>query len=273
MQNETIFSILQLAFLAIKKVFAKPLLLIGYITISSALIGIIYIGSDLSGITILLFPYSIFIAILALAYVFSLVVIKNNNDFSQDLSDLWSYILNPAYFLKTVFFVFIRSIKFIIVLMPVVILLIITNPYFMIHLMLARVITDWFSSFVNVVMLCVIFGIVAFYRHIRGMLIVPYGIIGGNNYMYSSSESAKSMKGSKRVFFYILIIYFVIHIFYKAVDNSAPNYGAIYQGMFKPQVPLYENYSLMISIVLYSSFFLIYSTMINLLYFKRRITT
>ncbi len=287
MQNETLFSILQLAFLAIKKVLSKPLLLISYIIIISALIGIIYIGSDLSGLTksydkgsdlavmtVILLWYLVFIAILAFAYVFSLVVIKNNNDFSQYLSNLWSYIVNPAYFLKTIFFVFRRSMKFSIVFIPVFILSLMISFLLGLFAVFGKVSWSVWESVSNFSgLLCVIVFAIVFYRHVRGMLIVPYGIIGGSDYEDSSNESAKSMKGSEHAFFYILILFFALIICYGFVVIFDPDYVVQPYEFNKPKVPLYENYSLMVGILLCSTFFLIYSTMINLLYFKRRSAT
>jgi hypothetical protein len=285
MQNETLFSIIQLTFLSIKKVFAKPLLLISYIIIISAFIGIIYIGSDLSGLTksydkgsdlavmtVILLWYLVFIAILALAYVSSLVVIKNNNSFNQDLSDLWSYIINPGYFLKTMFFSFRRSMKFVVAFIPVLILFILSHPLFFLFTVIAGGDGPRGGALPFVSTLCVIVFITVFYRHVRGMLIVPYGIIVGNSYKDSSNESAKSMKGSECVFFCILILFFAIHICYGVAVILDPDYMVQPYEFDKPKVPLYENYSLMVGILLCSTFFLIYSTMINLLYFKRRTT-
>jgi hypothetical protein len=278
MQNETLNSMVGLTWMAIKKVFSKPVILVSYLILISLFW--VICGFAFNGITyalkewILLYiiisqiiSYFIIIITLSISYNVSLVFLRNENN---DIVDLINRFTELSVLFKTILFVFIRSLKFIV---PFFMLYIIANPFLIVQVSFYFAISGNNLNpsliFPIATLVLLITSVLAMYWHIKGIVTVPYGILGNLNYLNAYAASAGAMKGSKlSIFLYfivLLILYYFILIGIRSLTSvDMDSSFLIGLGSFKSLLIYVFN------LIIFLIFQLMYSTMINLLYLKRR---
>ncbi len=297
--NETVSSLLSLTWLAIKRVFSKPKILILYLVITLPLCVLLLSVADYysgwrhrNDAVLLWLIYLSFISLAYISYIFSLKFFEAEVNASKYISDLKLLSSNykPIIFLKTLYFI---SVK---------------NTF----VFLFFVFYSWFGTmsqalgviiFMFVPILYPIFHIIllstllaASYMSIKFMIAVPYGIIGGHGLYSACKESAKSTYGSKlSILCYFVILAVLIYFINVILMNFfiipicglyVPLMAIIYKfyrffisyGLMDYNEAYYHSPGLSLNLIFIDDMLigmdaillsLIYSTTINLLYFKR----
>ncbi len=272
--NETVASLLSLTWDAVRLIFSKPKILVLLLAITFPLC--------------LLFPFTIsyykewnhrnywvifwlvyfsFLLVALIPYTFSLRLLKtevSSSKYIQNLAHLF-YNYKIIVFLKTLYFICIKNILVFVFLACYTKLENLSQAYQAIAFIFFP--PSWFFM-IYIILLAIL--LTALYTGIKFIIALPYGIIGGQGLYSACNESAQSMYGSKlSTLYWFIILGFIIYVtdlilmdlfwgFYMfVISYESRNYELafdllnVFRGMF---------------MIFFS---LIYSTTINLLYFKR----
>jgi hypothetical protein len=283
MQDETVNSMVGLTWMAIKKVFSKPIIFIAYMMFMflfwmmyKLMIKEIYYVFDGSFSLSYIIVYLVIILSLSFSYNFSLLLLRSE---AKSILDI-VYVVKPSLFFKTILFISASSIKFII---PFTILCFLNSPFGLFSLLinlfsiLTSINIPGVLIFIMILVLSIIIVpaivvlflvamILPLYWHVKGIMTVPYGVLGEFEYSRSYHFSAESIKGinfSICLYFILLSILFLIATALPIVTNSF--LGLLFLTSENGSESFFmSGFSAIISPLILS----IYFTTINLLYMK-----